>query len=117
MKHLTALLSATALAGLATAATAETWDMPLAYPATNFHSETAAGFADCVREATGGDIRGDFFPPQGVVRMEIDPDSGARALRRCPRRRTEYFLEGTEPEATCPGKDGFASRFGEGRGA
>ena len=48
------LLIATALG--ATAASAETWDMPLAYPATNFHTETAQGFADCVREATGGEV-------------------------------------------------------------
>lgn len=67
-------------------------------------------WAQFVREATGGNIRGAFFPPQGVVRMEIDPESGARALRACPRRRAEYFLSGTEPETTCPG---FARRRGE----
>lgn len=37
-------------------ALAETWDMPLAYPASNFHSETAEEFATCVRDATGGAI-------------------------------------------------------------
>ncbi len=67
-------------------------------------------WAQFVREATGGNIRGAFFPPQGVVRMDIDPESGARALRACPRRRAEYFLSGTEPETTCPG---FARRRGE----
>lgn len=43
-------------AGFATGAAAEKWDMPLAYPATNYHSETAAGFAKGVTEATGGEI-------------------------------------------------------------
>jgi penicillin-binding protein 1B len=55
-----------------------------------------------VREATGGDIRGDFAPPPGVVVADVDPETGALALARCPRRRPEYFLEGTEPTDTCP---------------
>jgi TRAP-type C4-dicarboxylate transport system substrate-binding protein len=43
--------------GLSTGAVlAETWDMPLAYPATNYHSETAAEFANDVTAATGGAI-------------------------------------------------------------
>ena len=37
-------------------AVAETWDMPLAYAATNYHSENAALFAAAVTEATGGAI-------------------------------------------------------------
>jgi TRAP-type C4-dicarboxylate transport system substrate-binding protein len=56
MTHLTRLLAATALTAVALPAAAETWDMPLAYPATNFHSETAESFATCVGEATGGEI-------------------------------------------------------------
>ncbi len=43
-------------AGFASVASAEKWDMPLAYPATNYHSETAAAFAKGVTEATGGEI-------------------------------------------------------------
>jgi TRAP-type C4-dicarboxylate transport system substrate-binding protein len=34
----------------------EKWDMPLAYPATNFHSVNAQEFAQCVGKGTGGDI-------------------------------------------------------------
>jgi len=60
-------------------------------------------WARFVREATGGEIRGAFLPPAGVERVSIDPATGARALRGCPRRRDEYFLEGTVPEETCPG--------------
>ena len=41
---------------LAAPAAAEKWDMPLAYSASNFHSENAAVFAACVTEGTGGDI-------------------------------------------------------------
>jgi TRAP-type C4-dicarboxylate transport system substrate-binding protein len=57
MKYLSSLLAATALtAASASGALAATWDMPLAYPATNFHSENAAAFAQCVSEGTGGEI-------------------------------------------------------------
>ncbi|MBK9082583.1 MAG: TRAP transporter substrate-binding protein [Rhizobiales bacterium] len=37
-------------------AAAEKWDMPLAYPASNYHSETAAKFAELVKQKTGGKI-------------------------------------------------------------
>lgn len=50
------LMTATALTALAMPAFAETWDMPLAYPASNFHSETAQGFAECVTSATDGAV-------------------------------------------------------------
>lgn len=36
------------------AVSAETWDMPMAYSATNFHSATGAEFAECVTVGTGG---------------------------------------------------------------
>lgn len=38
------------------AASAETWDLPMAYSATNFHSATGAEFAQCVTLGTGGDL-------------------------------------------------------------
>ncbi|MEP2027738.1 MAG: TRAP transporter substrate-binding protein [Paracoccaceae bacterium] len=48
---------ATAMTTVATtAAMAEKWDMPLAYSATNFHSENAAKFGECVTAGTGGEI-------------------------------------------------------------
>jgi TRAP-type C4-dicarboxylate transport system substrate-binding protein len=53
MKTLTALLATTLLAA---PALAETWDMPVAYPATNYHTENAVAFAACVKDATGGAI-------------------------------------------------------------
>jgi TRAP-type C4-dicarboxylate transport system substrate-binding protein len=56
-KTLTGLMTATALTAAAAApAMAETWDMPLAYSATNFHSVVAAEFGKCVTTGTGGDI-------------------------------------------------------------
>ncbi len=57
MKKLTQLLAATALtATAALPAAAETWDMPMAYSASNFHSATGAEFAECVTTGTGGEI-------------------------------------------------------------
>jgi TRAP-type C4-dicarboxylate transport system substrate-binding protein len=57
MRKLTYFLAATALtATAATQAAAETWDMPMAYSASNFHSATGAEFAKCVTTGTGGEI-------------------------------------------------------------
>ncbi|MCB1883148.1 MAG: TRAP transporter substrate-binding protein [Geminicoccaceae bacterium] len=42
--------------GVAGAAHAETWDMPMAYPDSNFHSENGKAFAACVGKGTGGDL-------------------------------------------------------------
>jgi TRAP-type C4-dicarboxylate transport system substrate-binding protein len=54
-------LSKLALAGVASlalatggTAAAETWDMPMAYPDSNFHTENGKEFAACVGEASGG---------------------------------------------------------------
>lgn len=55
--HRTLLAAASILAlGLPTSAQAEKWDMPLAYAASNYHSENAAEFATCVGERTGGEL-------------------------------------------------------------
>ncbi|MEN0041610.1 MAG: TRAP transporter substrate-binding protein [Pseudomonadota bacterium] len=58
MKLTTTLLATTAMAFTATAALADghakKWDMPLAYSASNFHSENAAEFATCVGQKSNG---------------------------------------------------------------
>jgi TRAP-type C4-dicarboxylate transport system substrate-binding protein len=43
-----------AVATFAASSHAETWDMPMAYSASNFQSETGAQFAECVTQGTGG---------------------------------------------------------------
>lgn len=53
---LTAAVAATTLALGASAMAGEQWDMPMAYSATNFHSEMGVVFADRVREYTGGEV-------------------------------------------------------------
>ncbi len=56
MKHQLGLIAAALV--LSTAAHAQTkWDLPAAYPATNFHSQNLAQFADEVDKATGGKLK------------------------------------------------------------
>jgi TRAP-type C4-dicarboxylate transport system substrate-binding protein len=40
----------------ASAGAAQKWDMPMAYPAGNFHSMNAVAFAACVRSSSSGEI-------------------------------------------------------------
>jgi TRAP-type C4-dicarboxylate transport system substrate-binding protein len=61
MKKLTSLMMATALTASVAAPAfadghAQKWDMPMAYSASNFHSENGVKFADCVRAGTDGAI-------------------------------------------------------------
>ncbi|MGB3178490.1 MAG: TRAP transporter substrate-binding protein [Albidovulum sp.] len=57
MKNTMTAIAAGALVSLGTAAVAETnWDMPMAYPESNFHTEFGHQFADAVRECTGGSL-------------------------------------------------------------
>lgn len=56
-KSLGGIASAVALGLTAGAAVAaEKWDMPLAYAASNYHSENAAKFAEEVTKASGGEL-------------------------------------------------------------
>jgi TRAP-type C4-dicarboxylate transport system substrate-binding protein len=58
MRHFIPLLSAATALLLATAAQAQTkWDLPAAYPATNFHSINLAEFAADVDKATAGKLK------------------------------------------------------------
>ncbi len=49
-------LVASALVVVANSAIAETWDMPMAYAATNYHSEHGVMFADKVKEYSDGKL-------------------------------------------------------------
>ena len=52
------LAAAAALTAVATVAAAQTkWDLPAAYPATNFHTENLQQFANDVDKATGGKLK------------------------------------------------------------
>lgn len=68
------LIAGAALAVSASVAGAETWDMPMAYSGSNFHSVTGAEFAKCVTTGTGGEIEivthpsGSLFPGAQIKR-------------------------------------------------
>ncbi len=48
------------------------------------------------------DLGGDSFPkPDNIVSEDIDPTTGELATESCPARRTEYFIQGTQPETPC----------------
>src|SRR6187402_511876 len=52
------LLATAALSAVAGIAVAQTkWDLPTAYPATNFHTENIQQFANDVDKATGGKLK------------------------------------------------------------
>ena len=55
-KQLLSVALAATMTLAVTSAHAEKWDMPMAYAATNFHSEMGVVFADKVRDYTGGKI-------------------------------------------------------------
>jgi len=44
----------------------------------------------------------EFQAPDGIVSVEIDPQSGMPATPYCPRTRQEVYIAGTEPVGTCP---------------
>ncbi len=43
-----------------------------------------------------------FAAPDGIVTIQIDPESGMPATPFCPATRQEVFIAGTEPVGTCP---------------
>lgn len=43
-----------------------------------------------------------FPSPQGVVTLDIDPESGMPATPMCPQHYSEVFIAGTEPVGSCP---------------
>jgi TRAP-type C4-dicarboxylate transport system substrate-binding protein len=58
MQHIRALLTTAAALALSAAAQAQVkWDLPAAYPATNFHSVNLQQFADDVDKASGGKLK------------------------------------------------------------
>ena len=57
MKLLPRLLAAAALLAFSAAQAQTKWDLPAAYPATNFHSVNLQQFADDIDKATGGKLK------------------------------------------------------------
>ena len=43
-----------------------------------------------------------FSAPDGIVTIDIDPDSGMPATPACPKTRPEVYIAGTQPVGACP---------------
>ena len=54
---LAVVIAAATTAGTSVTLAAENWDMPMAYPADNYHTENAQMFVDAVDECTGGELK------------------------------------------------------------
>ncbi len=54
------------------------------------------------------ELAGDEFekPADGLVEVDVDPESGGLATSTCVTHRTELFVAGTEPKEPCPIHDG-----------
>lgn len=62
LKTIANLVLGTVVSLAATGAAAEKWDMPMAYAASNFHSEHGVIFADKVKEYSGGKLEITIHP-------------------------------------------------------
>ncbi len=59
-------------------------------------------WVDFMKAALGGDKPTPFPPPpEGIVFVDIDRDTGLLATPACPRVRSEAFIAGTEPREPC----------------
>ena len=52
----------------------------------------------------------EFPPPDGVVTLTVDPQSGKPATPACPEKKDEVFIAGTEPVGVCPLHGGGGSQ-------
>ncbi|PTX62454.1 1A family penicillin-binding protein [Melghirimyces profundicolus] len=54
-----------------------------------------------MKEALESRSAKDFRPPDGVVKVKVDPQTGERATDTCPQSSELWFLSGTEPKSSC----------------
>jgi TRAP-type C4-dicarboxylate transport system substrate-binding protein len=68
-KFSASILAAGLAAALSTAATAQTkWDMPVPYPANNFHTKNHVQFAQDVEKATNGSLKIEIHPAGSLIK-------------------------------------------------
>ena len=119
MKHALSSALFASLAALAAAvappATAQTqWDLPTAYPASNFHTENLQQFSDDVAKATAGKLRIQLHPNASLFKApEIK-----RAVQGGQAQAGEILLVNFENENPLYGLDGvpfLATSYGDAR--
>jgi penicillin-binding protein 2D len=59
-----------------------------------------------MRQALANKPADDFLQPDSVVSVQIDPATGLLATPGCPKKREEFYIEGTEPTEYCPSHGG-----------
>ena len=101
MKRVAALALGIAIALPAAAQTK--WDLPTAYPASNYHTENIAQFANDVEKASGGKLKIQVHPNASLFKApEIK-----RAVQGAQAQIGEILLVNFENEdPICPGKAG-----------
>lgn len=72
------------------------------YPDGSYAKEIWSHFMESALDGTPKNL---FTPPEGVIRVSIDPKSGLLASAQCPGRPT-YFVKGTEPILHCSASQG-----------
>ena len=99
-----AVLTGALLGGLAASASAQTkWDLPSAYPASNFHTENLAQFAKDVQAATGGKLTIQVHDNASLFKApEIK-----RAVQTGNAQMGEFFLVSFQNESQIFGADGL----------
>jgi TRAP-type transport system periplasmic protein len=103
MKRLVLFAFAAALCASLGAAAQTKWDMPLAYPASNFHTENAQSFANDVEKATAGKLRIQLHPNASLFKApEIK-----RAVQGGQAQIGEILLVNFENEDPLYGLDGI----------
>ena len=103
MKLLRRLLSVALAAMTATSIAQTKWDLPAAYPATNFHTENLVQFAKDVEAATGGKLRIQVHPNASLFKApEIK-----RAVQSGQAQLGEILLVNFENENPMYGADGL----------
>ncbi len=103
MKRLFALAVAAGLAVALPASAQTKWDLPSAYPASNFHTENLQQFAKDVEKATGGDFRIQLHPNASLFKApEIK-----RAVQGGQAQLGEILLVNFENEDPLYGIDGI----------
>ncbi|HET8725866.1 MAG TPA: TRAP transporter substrate-binding protein [Alphaproteobacteria bacterium] len=70
MRNLLKTVAAGTVLLAASTAAAENWDLPAAYPANNYHTETLQSFADMVAEKTDGEITITVHPNGSLYKGE-----------------------------------------------
>jgi TRAP-type C4-dicarboxylate transport system substrate-binding protein len=103
MKRILALVAAAGLAAALPALAQTKWDLPSAYPATNFHTENLQQFANDVDKATGGQFKIQLHPNASLFKApEIK-----RAVQGGQAQIGEVLLVNFENEDPLYGLDGI----------